>query len=167
MELLELVKTSLNIPITDTEYDSYLEQLIYFVKKQFTNLTGVELLGAKNITEVFLKQYGVSIFKIPKGPINSIVSVVIDGESQDISTFYINNQFVVSDSDLYGEKIEITVNVGYDVIPDEINYILSAMCEYYFKQDSKSNYFTGDKPLTPAMNILPGYIREMVESYVI
>jgi hypothetical protein len=167
MDLLSLVKTSLDIPITETSEDEYLNHLVTFVKAQFTKYTGVEISATKDVSQIFLRQYGVSIFKFNSGPINSLVSVTVDGEVQDISNFYISNQLIVSTDQLYGEKIEIVANVGYATIPDDIAYIISAMCEYYFKQDSKSNYFTGDKPLTPSANLLPAYIREMLDGFKI
>jgi len=167
MTLLDLVKTTLNMDITDTSNDEYLQSLIAFSTAFFTNLTGIVLDKVVTVDEVFTKQYGVTLFKIFKGPILSINSVTVDGASQDVNNFYINNQFIISNSQITGEKVVFNLDIGYEVIPEDIKYILSSICEYLFKQDSKSNYFSGEKSFTPSANVLPGYIREMVEGYVI
>jgi len=166
MDLLKLVKSMLNISETDTSNDEYLNNLIAFATSFFTNITGQVLTENTEIEETFTKQYGVSIFKISKVPVTSLNKVIVDGQELDISNFYINDRFIISETPINGEKVTISVNVGYETIPSDIQYIIASICEYLYKQDSHSNYFTGDKAFTPSMNVIPGYIREMVQGYV-
>jgi len=171
MELYQL-KEYVNVAQDDYAYDALLNSMYISAKSTFTGLTDVYL---SKTTEVFTyTNFSNNYLYLKVYPINEIDKIEYKSSFSDSSytelettKYELDYTAIRFDTSYAFYKLKVTADFGYEVIPENIDFLLAQIVHYYFSFQALDVHLSskGSVPLMPSEATLPKFLYDNIKLY--
>ena len=161
MSVLSLADLKEDLQITDNASDSLLQRLLDSAEAEIAKEIGTVFVPESDELPTFTEKHPFEkIFNPKKAPIDTVVSLTVDGETLSDTMYEVYDCSVHIFADYSSKSVlEITYKAGYQGIPDGIRELVFLTVNWYLQLK------TSPKPQTVLDTRLPDFIKDKLDLY--